>query len=442
MMVQDRKIMRIADRVRRIRVKEAREANSAKKFLLTAERWALMLYHEYLRRDLQVRAESLAFLMGMSILPLIAGAFLIFTVFAQFGMVSDALQGAVDRFLVTIPDEHREFVRDYIIRFKDVYLATVSKRSGSIGIFALFFLVFIGVQAFSNVDRTINFIWSTNRDRPFLETVRNFLVVSVAAPLVLIAGLSIPIILNRIAVSKYVFDQVPLLFKLLNTVVAPALIFFTFAMMYRFVPVQRVYWKSALIGATFSTVFLELSNSLMAYYFRFGTVSAYGKAAVVPLIGFWIFIVWIVVILGAEVSFLLQNSRSLFDEPDSGVSFFDGKLLLRILAHLRECFAEGLTPPTCAGLAETLSARHDRVLYILCFLVEKKLAIEALLEKERATAYVLARNIDELSLAPMLREFYEMRKAGGTVAQRDKSLWDEGLKHWLSYFEGKTILQS
>jgi len=433
MSLQSQQLKKLGQRAARLQEREKSSAKKIAKVWAKVQRWTLMLYHEFLRDDVKIRAQSLSFLMIFSLLPLIAGGFFIFTILSQFGMVQDALQGMLSNFLSSIPLEHREFMNDYILRFKDAYLESLTKQSGTVGIFALLVLGWVGLQTFNNIDVTLNHLWSADRSRPFWEKARNFIVVAVVAPIVLTGGFSIPIILQRMPVTGYFFKQFPLLSVLLNYLVPFSLILLTFLCMYRFVPVRKVWWKSAFWGALFATVCLQLTQVLMHYYFAFGTVSAYGKAAAVPLVGFWIYLLWIVVILGAEVSFLVQNGREVFvvDHPEP--TFGEGKALLVALGCLQAAHRAGTGGVRLDLLTEKVDIPLVKLRLVLKFLVREGIAAPIATTADEPATYVLARSTEELSVAEILRSYYSpsLRPGNGSL---DK-LWNKSLLTWIDSFE-------
>jgi membrane protein len=432
MSAQSQKIKQIRRRVTKIRAREVAASSSWERKLSALQRWAWMLYHEFLKDDVQIRAQSLSFLMIFSLLPLIAGAFFVFTFFAQFGMVQDALVGMVDQFLGTIPSVHRPFINDYILRFKDSYLEGIAKTSGSVGVFAVLILGWVGLQTFNNVDSTLNYIWSADQPRPFYEKVRNFIVVSVVAPLVLTAGFSVPIILQRLSVTRFFFERFPLLSVLLNYVIPWILVLGTFLMMYRFIPVRRVWWKSAFYGALFSTFTMGIVNLLMRVYFAVGTQSAYGKAAVVPLIGFWIYALWIVVILGAEVSSLVQNGHDIFAARERGPSVKEGEGLIQILLSLFEAYRDGKGPVRFETLREHSKMDTFQTRSCLQFLSRETLVVECG-TGPAAGEYVLAQDLAALPVDVLLRKFF------GFGEGSSGRVWEKGLDQWMGFFKKVTI---
>lgn len=441
MSVRTKRLQTVEEWVRHLRRQETTHPNAIARRGYWFSRWSLMLYHEFLVDDVRIRAESLSFLMVFSLLPLIAGCFFVFAIFAQFSMVQDTLQGFVNRFLMTIPAEHREFVYDYVIRFKDAYLSSITSKSGAIGIFAVFILMWVGLKMFNNIDKTLNHIWSSNTSRPLWEQIRNFLVVAVAAPIVLVGGLSVPLILQKVTIAQFLWTRFPVLLVFMNHIMAPLMIVLTFTMLYRYVPVRRVKWKSALIGGIFSSLFLELSNAGIQLYFRIGTNSAYGKAAAIPLMGFWIYVVWIIVIMGAELSFLIQNEKDILDTVRREPTFREGECTLLALYHLYRAHKSGNGVVGFEDLRELTRIDTTRLHRILDYLHEKSLCVEVVAGDSETLegSFALATDLSNVTVKDFLAEYYcELERKADSPLQRD---WRESFKTWMRHFKQGSLSQ-
>jgi len=433
-----KQITAIGQRIRALYVKENTERRASRRWICWLSRWGLMLYHEVLCDDVKVRAESLAFLTIFSLLPLIAGAFAIFAIFAHLGFVQDALRGFFEQFLGNIPDVHRDFIRDYVIQFKNAYLASLTQKSGSVGIFALFILIWVGIRTFRNVDEVLNHIWNADKQRPLLEQIRNFLVVVVVAPLVLVSALSVPLVLHELSATRYVFQLLPLLSVLLNTIVTPLVITGTFFSLYKFVPVRRVRWKSAVVGAVFATVCFQVANYVLHLYFLFGTNSAYGKAAIVPLIGVWIYVVWLIIILGGEVSYLMQNQKDILFGNSMEPTLREGGALFALLAELCSAQHQGKNPVGFEVIRSATGLTTSRLHLLLDYLSEKKIVLECVTPVHSLEgAYVLGRDPDSIDLASTLHDFY--RNASDLPANPFEKIWSDGLQYWFGYFRGLSL---
>ncbi|MBS1986283.1 MAG: YihY/virulence factor BrkB family protein [Bdellovibrionales bacterium] len=403
-------------------------------------RWCLMLYREFIRDDVKVRAESLAYLMIFSLLPIIAGSFFIFTIFSRFGMVQEAIGHFVDGLLDTFPDEQRDIIEEYVVQFKDAYWSGVGKKSGTLGIFALFFLFWVGLQAFNNIDRTVNHIWSSDRERPFLQKARNFVVISVVAPIVLIASLSVPIILRKVAVTSALLSSVPFLGTTIDFIVPVALVLGTFTAIYQFVPVCRVERRSALWGGVFAAALLQLANFLMNIYFRLGTSSAYGKAAVVPLVGFWFYVVWVIIIMGAEVSYLVQNEPYYLAQGHRTPSVFEAESMLTALHSLSASFSRGETPINLEQLHRQTHIDMETLRRITRYLEQKELLLHVVHRGDTDNYFTLAKDVGTLRVSELLQDYlvHQRSRVAGNSAKAD---FERSLEHWANYFGTKTFAE-
>lgn len=430
MSVRQQKLERLERRIRSLHDRETREQNVFAKIGFRGMRWLTMLSHEHMRDDVRIRAESLSFLMLFSIMPLIAGAFLVLNVLTQFGLVQDALSEYAERALSGIPEEQREALFSYVLQFKDQYLASLAGKSSTIGIFALAILIWVGLQTFNNIDRTLNHIWSSERERPFLQKLSNFIVVSVIAPIVVTAALSVPMIARKLPVTKDIFERVPVFAPILNYITPGVLMFSLFVALYRWVPVARIKLKSALYGAAFTTIGLQLTNVIMQVYFRFGTNTAYGKLAILPLLGFWMYLCWVIVILGAEVSFLVQNHRDLIYREDREPSFRETEGFLRVLIHLHRAYLEGKNPVSWDELRNISELNGVSLGQILRFAAREGLILSF------DGQYALARDITRIPISELLDRFIPL---SSRTAQQVSQDWQTAISELIRTFENRSV---
>lgn len=420
----------LGDKTRALYREEQKAQEPLKKYYCFFGRWSLMIYRKFLEDDVKIRAESLAFLMLFSLLPLITGLFYILTLFTQFGMVQEAIASSVDRVLSSLPPDHRTLLLEYILKFKDAYLQSISGKSSTLGVFALLVLVYVGLQTFNNVDKTLNFIWSSESQRPFLETARNFIVTSIVGPFVLVASLSVPIILRKLPQTREFLAAHTGLYSLFNQVVPFVLIIFLFLALYKLGPVRKVRWHSAATGAFVAAIFLQLSNLLIAMFFKYGTNSAYGKAAAIPIIGFWIYLVWVIVILGAEISYLLQNQKFYINEGSYHPSLFEAECLLLILNFFEKARVENKNPVTYEQLFSFTRLDPSRLSRVLGFLVNQSLIAQTVnLKDSSLSEYVINRSLDKVKAGELVKKYLL-----GNRPQAEKNalsdLFSKSLEHW------------
>ena len=362
-------------------------------------RWLQMIFHEVIRDDVTIRAESLSYFTLFSILPLIAGIFLLLSFFSQWGPIQDEYQQHLGRLLQPIPEESRDSLLQFILKFKEDYLSRINEKSTSIGIFALGILIWIVAKVFMNMEDLMNRIWSVHENRSWFERLQNFVFTGVMFPLICLVSLSLPGI-----VAHFEGDHAKVW---LAEVLPNLMVFFCLSFIFRYLPNVKVFWKSAFMGAAFSSILFWIANSGLKIYFHFGTGTGYGKAVVIPIVAFFIYVEWIVFMLGAEVSFLVQNQSMFTQEPLPDTTLGEAALLLETLKLMEARFKSGERPILAQDIVEIQKVPHASVMKVLEFLVERKLIVSLSGGSTRGVdfAYVLCRSLDGLDLGRLIKDY-------------------------------------
>lgn len=400
MSLKERKLRNIENQVRKTYQMEC-ESTGMRRHGYRARRWAEMLYHEVLRDDVAIRAQSLSYFTLFSIMPVMAGLFLMLNFFSQWGPVQNQFQSLLGQILQPIPDDYRETLMSFILEFKDDYLAKITTKSSSIGIFALGVLIWIMAKVFFNVEDMMNRVWLSSEDRPWFERIQNFIVCAVVLPLCMIVAISLPGLLSHFGGGRASF--------LLEQGLPMLLEFFGMSFLFKYFPNVRVRWKSAFYGAGFSAFLLVFANVFLKIYFKFGTETAYGKAAVLPIVAFFVYVFWMIFILGAEVSFLIQNRSLFLGKRAPTTTLAEAALLQDLLKLLNQQFTEAKTPMTADELAEHFGMPLKSVQKVIRFLQKHQIVAEALPKKKSgASAYVLVRSVETFNLGKLIKDYLDI----------------------------------
>jgi hypothetical protein len=143
----------------------------------------------------------------------------------------------------------------------------------------------------------------------------------------------------------------------------------SFAIVLKSFPNTRVSWRGAGAGAAVGTVGFTLAQAVLRVYFKMGTETAYGKAAVLPLFAFFIYVSWVIFIISVEVSLLVERGSRAWAGalPESSLS--KALVLERLTRAMRVRFEEGRAPAALEELATELAVPAPYLETVLEFLV-------------------------------------------------------------------------
>lgn len=249
-----------------------------------------------LRDRITISAGHLAYVTLLSLVPFIM---VILTILQAFPAFADARDGLQQMIFSNFLPHTGNVVEKYISQF----VANASKM-GAVGILSL---LVVALMLISNVDKTLNHIWRTPSERQPIFTFAIYWMVLTLGPLLIGTGLAISSYLTGLAslvdgytpgFSDVLLKAVPLLTSL-----------GAFFLLYMVVPNKRVKARHALGGAFLSALLFELSKKGFALYItNFQSYQViYGALASVPILLLWIYLSWIVVLLGAEFTVQLEK---------------------------------------------------------------------------------------------------------------------------------------
>ena len=150
-----------------------------------------------------------------------------------------------------------------------------------------------------------------------------------------------------------------------------------------------------------------VSNSFLSVYFKFGTQSAYGKAAVIPLVAFFIYVSWFIVMIGAEWSFILQNEKSFTDEDYHSPNLQKAAVLLEIIKVCKQKHLEGKPPLSENELNQLIEVSHRVLSMILDFLNHQGVLVKSIQQNEdkEREVYAFAYDPERIDLIEIVKEF-------------------------------------
>jgi membrane protein len=272
---------------------------------------------------LGVSASSLTFTTILALVPLFALGLAVFSAFPVFGKFQDTIQ----RWLV------ESLVPESIARQVLSYLTQFSRKASRLGTAGLVAVLLSAVFLMVTIERTLGQIWRLQRQRPLPQKVLLYWSAITLGPLLL--GGSLAITSYVVTVSRDVVNVMPGSVRWLLDSFEFLLLIACVSGLYFYVPYTRVRWRHAITAGFLVATSLELAKKAMALYLlQVPTYSlVYGAFAAVPILLVWIYVTWLLVLLGAVLaSSLPELGREHWRKPDgAGWSF---RLALEVLAEL------------------------------------------------------------------------------------------------------------
>jgi len=272
-------------------------------------------------------AGSLTFTTVLALVPLLTIALAVFTTFPLFVTFRRALESYFLRSL--IPGGIASTILGYLNQF-----ASQATRLSAVGAAAL---IATAVAMVGTVDRTFNRIWRVRTSRPFAQRVLTYWAFVTLGPLLI--GMSISVTGYLFTATNDVVLKVPLFGAVVYTLVSLALTSGTFTLLYMVVPNRVVDWRDAACGGVLAALAFELSKRVFAVFIAsFPTYTIlYGALAAMPLFLVWVYLGWLITLIGATLTAALPVVRyeRWWHVPQPGSAFIDAIALLEVLCQAR-----------------------------------------------------------------------------------------------------------
>ena len=250
--------------------------------------------------QLTLRAMSLVYTTLLSIVPLIAFSF---SVLQGFG-VHNRLEPLLFELLSPLGDRGAE-ITDRVIELVD------GVRGGVLGGISLAFFIYTAISMVQKVEESFNYVWYVTKPRSIARRLTHYTIVLLIGPVVIVVALGMIASLKSTTVVQFFLTNQTLgpLFVATSKLTPYLLVFGVFTFLYIYMPNARVRFRSALVGgiaggfiwATLSTLF----TTFVVYSTRTQLVYSGFAVAIITLI--WLYLNWLVLLIGAQLAYYFQN---------------------------------------------------------------------------------------------------------------------------------------
>ncbi len=262
------------------------------------------------------QAAALSYHTIFGIVPLAIVMLLIFQLFPVYQELGEKVKGLVYEQLhlskIEYPnpeataEQENILLTEYLDRIVGGYFTGLNR--GSITIISTVLVIWAALALLSTIEKAFNNIWHVSRGRSFFQRVINYWALLTLGPLFLGAGI-------------YVTTRYSGLGQLQKTVLShlgPAVLSYIvatvcFFLLYFVLPNIRVQAKAAIWGAAVAALVWSLAKwgfgACIIKFVPYGKV--YGVLGIIPLSIFWIYLSWLIVLFGLQLTFTTQHLKSL-----------------------------------------------------------------------------------------------------------------------------------
>lgn len=269
-----------------------------------------LLFTRYLlsRMDhdrVNVNAGYLAYITLLSIVPMLTVLLSILSSFSIFSNVGMVIQDfVITHFVPAAGDVVREALLEFI--------ANTGKMTAVGGAF----LFVAALMLISNIDKNLNYIWRVKNKRRMVLSFSMYWMVLTLGPILVGASIAATSYITSLKIidSEALSGAYNLLLRWLPFILS----FSAFVGLYLLVPNKKVHLSHALVGAMVAAILFEFSKKgFAAYITQFPSYQLiYGALAAIPILFVWVYLCWMIVLVGAEVTATLGEKEHWSNEQE------------------------------------------------------------------------------------------------------------------------------
>ncbi len=306
------------------------EISKGKTFIFKQLRIILLAARGFSNDKVSLQASALTFYSLLSVIPIAA---IVFAIAKGFGLDKNLEQLIIDKF------QSEQEVLNWLLQ--NATNAIEKTRGGYIAGIGVIILFWSAMSLLNHIESSFNHIWQIRSSRPWYRKFTDYLTIMLIAPVFIILSSSITVFISteltdymtKAPILDFFKPVISFLFRF-----APYFLsWITLTILFIIMPNAKVKFVPALIsGIIAGTILQGIQWLYIDLQFGITKLSAiYGSFAAVPLFIIWIQTSWIVVLLGAEISFANQNiSRYELESEALNISNYQKRALVLMIMHM------------------------------------------------------------------------------------------------------------
>lgn len=255
---------------------------------------------------------------------------------------------------------------------------------GAVGAVGALTLIYAALSMLVEIEKSFNQIYNAPEGRSWARRVTQYWTLMTLGVIFLVLSFAIQEktldFVKRGASLGFLSDASQIILTVGQFVATAAISTLALFIIYTVIPNTRVRFVPALVGALFAAIAWETGKRGFSEYIRFsaGYSKLYGSIALIPLFLLWIYVTWMIVLLGLQIAHSLQlyrvaTAKGIDDSvlqtlglvkdtrPARRTRIVDSAVILGVMQGVSEKFAKGKSVDASriavdVGLDETVAA--------------------------------------------------------------------------------------
>jgi membrane protein len=363
--------------------------------IVTLARLLLVLMRDLAYGQLTLRATGLVYTTLLALVPLLA---LSFTVLKAFG-VYNQIDPILLKFLAPLGEKSADASKWFIKFIESLNV----KVLGSIGLALLIYTV---ISLMQKIEKSVNFIWHVAQLRSFARRFSGYLSVLLVGPVLVFSAIGIGAAIMAAAPLQpfLAMEPVGTMVHAVGRAISVFFVIGVFVFAYYFAPNAEVRLTAALSGGIAAGLLWQGASWAFTEFARISTQYAaiYSSFAIFLLFLIWLYLNWLILLLGASIAFYIQHPEYLTPQPGEPAlsNRMRERIALMLMYLVARTYQDGGPAHTLSSLAQRLDVPSHALQTVLAALEQDGLLARTAAEPP---GYLPSRDIGSIALADLLR---------------------------------------
>jgi len=367
-----------------------------KRGIYIAIRIFLSIIRDLADGQLSLRAMSLVYSTVISFVPLLAISFSVIKGIGAHNKIKPMILNGLE------PLGNKKFeITDRIMEFVDNIQISIL---GAIGISLLIYSV---ISMMHKVEISFNFVWKVAKERTFSQRFSDYLSVLMLGPLMIFLSVGITTSVQADLFDEYISGIVILeaILDVFGIVIPYFIMAAAFGFIYFYMPNRKVNIKSAFIGGLTTAVIWKFMGVLFSIFVASSSqqTAIYSAFASIIVLMVWIYLAWLVLLIGASISYYHQNSSQMNSNKKDIIigNELKERLSLKVMYLISESYLNQKKKYNFDMLTKELGIPTVTLREIIDILIEEKYIVET---KDNNNSYYPAKPLDDILVQNILND--------------------------------------